>query len=175
MKNENEMQKNQTHYLTDIQRDHAALRPAALAHIEACSMCRNELRMMQRIERAVTELPRAPQAVPEKLRVMVFRRLSEPFYRIWHVLAAGLLVLVSPLFIKRLAGHYAGVQLSQDMQLVLFAMYGLLLLLLLLPLTYRLLDAYNQDIHDLERSADDFLEHHSLRRFGGAIRKRVGF
>ena len=165
------------HVLDIIATDHYTLTRAERAHADQCPLCGSELRMMERIERGIANLPPTPQTVPARLRSLVFQRIGEPMYRLWHILAAGFLVFVSPLFLRHFAQH-GGMQLSGDMLTVVFAGYGILIVLLILPLSYRLFEMFNADVHDFEHRVDALLDHHPLRAIGAmgvAIRKRVGF
>ncbi len=162
------------HIIENILWDHGSLNAAEQRHLSECAACRHQLAMVERIEDGIQNLPSAPVLVPERLRVLVFRRIREPLYRVWHILAAGSFVLVSPFFLR----HYAlnkEMQLSGDMLTVVFAGYGVLLLLLILPLSHRLFDLFSDGVHDFEHRVDAFLGDNPLRSMGGAIRKRVGF
>ena len=162
------------HIIEAITTDHHALTRAERTHATGCPLCAAHLRMMQRIESGIANIPPAPKPVPEALRQFVFRRIREPFYRVWHILFVGLLVFLSPLFLRYFAAH-GGMQLSGDMLTLVFAGYGILIMLLILPLSYRLFDLWGDDVHDLEHRVDAFLDENPLRSLGVAIRKRVGF
>lgn len=162
------------HVIDTIATDHHSLTRSERAHAENCAMCGNQLRMMQRIEDGIQSIPAASAPVPEKLRSLVFARIREPLYQIWHILAAGTLAFVSPFFLKHFV-EQRGLQLSGDMLTVVFAGYGILIVLLIVPLSYRLFDLFNEDVHDLEHRVDAFLDQNPVRSLGVAIRKRVGF
>ena len=163
------MNESNLHYIKEIQREHTNLSPAARKHIHECDSCKIEYETMLHIQDGVRHMPRF--AVPPELKLRVLKKILNPVYSFWHIMVSGILLLASPLFLRYMAGNVADFNLSQDMLIFLFALYGALLVLIILPVAFKLIQSYSEDIHDIERSLDDMLDH-PAKSIAGVFRKK---
>ena len=95
---------------------------------------RAEYELARRIEDGITRLATRP--VPGRLRSMVFGALYQPAYRVWHILAATLLLGVAPLFLAHSFRNLPG--LGSGWIASMFALYGVLILVLMMPLAFQI-------------------------------------
>ncbi len=172
MKNEHMMNQDSNQmqrHLAEIydRRDPAApLSPEAEAFAQSHPIGRREARIARSIAEGVADQPRL--SVPARLRALVLDRLRRPAYRWYHIAAAGMLAALSPLIFQQAQGEGALAVDAAWMPWV-YICFGLLNVMLVVPLAFHIFLNRRDDIEELGRSFDDYLEHPSrlFTRFRG--------
>lgn len=142
------------------------LSPAAAHFAKTTAVGRREVRISRGIASGVEDLPRL--SVPARLRALVLDRLRGPAYRWYHIAAAVMFAGLSPIVFQH--AQVNGVLTINSTWLPwVFFFFGLLNLMLVVPLAFHILLNRRDDIEELGRSFDDYLEHPSrlFSRFRG--------
>lgn len=147
------------HYIEEIRQGHEALGPDALAHIEACSSCKNEYDIFHKIERTVAALP--PQLAPAFLRDMILQRVIRPAYQLWHLVMGLIAAIISPMAIVYFDRTYQLDYLGHDALMYTFIMYGVLVPGVIIPISSMLIRRYRSSVEHFSEAVDAFLERHA--------------
>lgn len=137
------------------ERDARDLSPAAAQFAEQHPVGRRERRIAGSIAEGVAELPR--MSVPARLRAMVLDRLRKPAYRWYHLAATAGLAAISPIAWQ----HSGALSVAPGMLPWVFLAFGLLNLVLVVPLAAHIYMNRRGELEELGRSFDDYLEHPS--------------
>lgn len=145
-----------THYLNEIRSDHGTLSAEARTHIEMCELCAAEMRLMSRIETGIRSIPH--REVPSHLAAAVIRRIFSPMYRLWHLVAGTLLVMSGPMvFLK--AREIVPNGFTTNLSTAIYIFYGILVFVMLFPLSSMLLGMYGSRVKEVSEKFDDYLAH----------------
>lgn len=152
--NKNEHTRERGRLVREIyERDAVDLSPAAAEFAQNHPVGRRELRIAGSIAGGVADLPRL--SVPARLRAMVLDRLRKPAYRWYHLAATAALAAISPIAWQQSGG---GLQIAEGMLPWVFLAFGLLNLMLVLPLAAHIYLHRRGDLEELGRSFDDYLD-----------------
>ena len=128
------------HYRKQIIEDSENLDGFASAHIQGCVSCQAELNRIQKIEAVLSNLPELPY--PGQLKSDILRILWEqPAYSLWQLLFGTFLLLISPLVMQYLILNKPGIELHKNMLILIFTIYGILISLVMVVISYRI---YNE-------------------------------
>ena len=141
--------------MREIYTDTASLSGATQALIEKEPALRAEYELARRMEDSVARLRSRP--VPGRLRSMVFGALYQPAYRVWHLLAATLLLGVAPLFLAHSFRNLPG--LGSGWIASMFAIYGVMIFALMMPLAFQIFRENTDRLEHFKDSFDDYIEH----------------
>lgn len=97
--------------------------------------------------------PRPEKPVPAILRQMVFGRLQQPLYKVWHLLLALAVLALSPLLLLQFSTadpHL--VQSNQDIKILMYIGFGLFTFLLLFPLSWMLWESLDHRDPDWDKN-----------------------
>jgi len=144
------------HVLDDILADHNSLSETARAHIRQCASCRRELEIMQHMQKAIEKLPERP--APERVKIAVIALMRRPNLRTWHFLVASVLLVVSPFVISRFSSSFHGASIGEEVFIAMCAFFGALTVLVLVPVTMRMMESRSSLIRDLEKNFDRYLD-----------------
>ncbi len=145
------------HYIEEIRQDTAGLTQEARRHLRECAACSREYQIMRAVETGIESMTES--SVPAELKIRIFARISSPVYRLWHLLAAALMLASSPVLLKYLLTKNPSLYLNEYTLISLFVYFGILIVLVLLPLTFQLFGQYETKIHEIEKAFDHYLEH----------------
>ncbi|MCB1316149.1 MAG: hypothetical protein KDK27_09360 [Leptospiraceae bacterium] len=140
----------------EIFQDHEALTPAVQKHIEQCSVCLAELQFAQAIKSAVIHLPMRP--VPSNLAVQIRERLLSPAYRLWHIAAALLFLVFSPIVFSYSLRWISG-GVVQGTSIVMFSLFGVLVFLMIAIGVTQMMHGYRVRMEHFKDSCDAYIEH----------------
>ncbi|MEQ9364919.1 MAG: hypothetical protein RIF32_11780 [Leptospirales bacterium] len=142
------------------------LSPAAAEFARSHSTGRREARLAGVIAAGIESMPRL--SVPARLRAMVLDRLRGPAYRWYHIATAAMLAALSPIVFQeaQLSGALA---IDVGWMPWVYFSFGLLNLMLVVPVAFHIFLNRRAAIESLGRSFDDYLEHPSrlFSRFRG--------
>ena len=141
------------HYFEEIIRDHEELDAVALKHIESCSVCSKELLLMQKITNSISEMPE--QRMPFAYKEQLLKLIQQPRYKIWHYLWTTLLLAISPLVLARFL-RSSNIN-SPDLLYTVYAVFGSLAVIMLIPIATKLLYNYQHSVEEIEKTFDDYL------------------
>ena len=130
------------HCVDAIRRDHEALTAQQQKHVQECNGCRTELEIMQQLTTAISQMP--THRAPSRLKYLVLAGIRKPGYRIWHLFATAMALLVSPLLVETL-----NVGLTDNMSLFIQVFCSALGGTLFIPVAYELSQRYTQRLDRL--------------------------
>ncbi|MCR9145264.1 MAG: hypothetical protein NXI24_23700 [bacterium] len=142
-----------------------AMSPAAAEFVRTHPVGRREARIASSIAGGIGELPRL--SVPARLRAMVLDRLGRPAYRWYHIAAAAMLAALSPIVFQE-AQISGALAIEAHWMPWVYISFGLLNVMLVVPVAFHIFLNRRDDIEQLGRSFDDYLE--SPGRFLGRFR-----
>ncbi|MBI3394670.1 MAG: hypothetical protein HY042_02430 [Spirochaetia bacterium] len=156
------------HWIEEIRTDTRTLPSDARAHIDECGLCRTEYRLMHAIETGLMGLPlgMVPAAMRRRVMEGVAAVALAPAYKTWQLLIAVIVTIVSPIALAR--SKFLGI--DDDATAVLFGLYGVLTVLVVLPISFQLFSAYRKRFEKLERDFDAVLDH-PIKEIGRMLKK----
>lgn len=150
------MNPSQKHYIEEIRQSPGDLDDTSRAHIRSCKRCRAEYNAHVAIERSVATQP--VRQVPSSLKALIFARIMAPAYRLWHIMVALLLTILSPVVISYRLDFMQSAGLSTVGSALLFGVYGILLTSVLVTLAFMIFGRYHNRLEDFKHRVDDLIE-----------------
>ena len=83
--------------------------------------------------------------------------MQRPKYKIWHYVLTTALLLISPLLIAQLVQTNTA-HMSENVLTLTYSIFGIIAVLMLIPIAYKLLYTYNKSIENLENRFDEYLD-----------------
>ncbi len=142
--------------IQEIRRDHRNLSAEARAAVESNATVRAEYEAMSAIEKGIQTMPMRP--VPLRLKTLVFERILQPAYNFWHLGIAVVLLALSPIMLQSLLRQTDAILMDRAALIGIYALYGVLTSLLILPLSFALFQQYKDKIENFKDSLDAYLE-----------------
>lgn len=143
------------HYFEEILKDHVNLSPKAKNHIKACSICTKEVKLMSKIQQGLNTMPN--KKMPLEFKAQLIQLMQRPKYKIWHYVLTMALLLISPLLIARLVQSNTA-HMSENVLILTYSIFGVIAVLMLIPIAYGLFYTYNKSIKHLENRFDEYLD-----------------
>ena len=128
-----------------------------LAKIHASKHLQNELLIAKNLNKKIKALPREPFSPPPRLRELVFRKIFQPAYKIWHILLVMFIIILSPVFLAWEVEIFENI-IEDNLLVIIFIYYGVLITLLLLPLSFQLMTKHKNRFEGFQHQFDDYLD-----------------
>lgn len=135
----------------------SSLTKKELEDIQKSAYLKTELEIASRLDASIKAMEHEKFTPPPGLRNLVMRKILEPAYKIWHVLVVMFIIVISPVFLTWESEEYDGL-LEQHLLITIFIYYGILITLLLLPLSYQIISKHRKKMEHIKDNFDEYLD-----------------